>query len=57
MRINIILTIVVAVVISATAVPATADFKVQMPDAETGEFAVEPPATSARTRTAPTMAN
>ena len=26
----------------ATAVPAAADFKVQMPDAETGEFAIEP---------------
>src|SRR5271157_6412067 len=26
----------------ATAVPAAADFKVQMPDAETGEIAVEP---------------
>jgi hypothetical protein len=26
----------------ATAVPAAADFKVQMPDAETGEFSIEP---------------
>ena len=26
----------------ATVVPAAADFKVQMPDAETGEFSVEP---------------
>src|SRR5690349_6484986 len=26
----------------ATTVPAAADFKVQMPDAETGEFAIEP---------------
>ncbi len=26
----------------AAATPATADFKVEMPDAETGEFAVEP---------------
>jgi len=54
MRINIILS---AVLTLATVAPAAADFKVQMPDAETGEFAVEPPATSARTRTAPTMAN
>ena len=26
----------------ATTVPAAADFKVQMPDAETGEIAIEP---------------
>jgi len=26
----------------ATAMPAVADFKVQMPDAETGEIAIEP---------------
>ena len=31
-----------AALIFATAVPASADFKVQQPDAETGEFAVEP---------------
>ncbi len=30
------------VLICAAAVPAAADFKVQMPDAETGEFAIEP---------------
>jgi hypothetical protein len=31
-----------AVLTLATGVPAAADFKVQMPDAETGEIAVEP---------------
>ena len=30
------------VLICASAVPATADFKVQIPDAETGEYAIEP---------------
>ena len=30
------------ILVSATVVPARADFKVQMPDAETGEFSVEP---------------
>ncbi len=31
-----------AVLTLATTVPAAADFKVQIPDAETGEIAVEP---------------
>jgi hypothetical protein len=34
---------IVAVTLTlASVVPAAADFKVQMPDAETGEFAIEP---------------
>src|SRR6516162_10977071 len=40
MRINISLTI--AVVTLAIAVPAVADFKVRMPDANPGEVAIEP---------------
>jgi hypothetical protein len=42
MRVNIILASVNAVLTLAITLPASADFKVRMPDAETGEFAIEP---------------
>jgi len=43
MRVNIILASASTVLTLAIAVPAAADFKVRMPDANTGEIALEPP--------------
>ena len=56
MRSNFMFPLAAAVSLSL-AMPATAEFKVRYPDAETGEFATPPLATSLTTQSAPTVAN